>query len=383
LAAGQTDTITFAFSGAVTGFDLADVSATGGTLSNLQQVTGDPTHYTATFTPTANFQGTGSVQVLASGSGAASWTDVAGNAGTASGVFSIAENTQTGTTIDSGASAEISGASAAAITFANNSGVSGTLMLDNSVSFTGQITGLAGDGTSAHSDAIDLKDINFATATESYASGTLTVSDGTHTANIHLNGTYVLANFTLSNDGSGGTLVIDPPVTSSTSGSMDVLSQVSASGQLTTANEGAIASSSDHGDSLNNDNGWAHNLAFQNNNVDQFDFKPLLGVQSSNSPSLRPATLSEADTSGVTIVHDNFVFQPAPNLEGSPSAPSTYGHQSNTESGHALTPAAAWMADFLEVMNHHDPLSINESPAVVSNTEHQIVHLQNHFIHAA
>ena len=35
LAVGQTDTITFAFSEAVTGFDLSDVSVTGGTLSNL------------------------------------------------------------------------------------------------------------------------------------------------------------------------------------------------------------------------------------------------------------------------------------------------------------------------------------------------------------
>ena len=40
--AGQTDTITFAFSAAVTGFDLSDVSVTGGTLSNLQPVTAIP-----------------------------------------------------------------------------------------------------------------------------------------------------------------------------------------------------------------------------------------------------------------------------------------------------------------------------------------------------
>src|SRR5436190_2083365 len=76
LAAGQTDTITFAFSGAVTGFDLADVSVTGGTLSSLQQVTGDPTHYTATFTPTAGVTGqTAQIQVLAGG-----WSDAVGNA---------------------------------------------------------------------------------------------------------------------------------------------------------------------------------------------------------------------------------------------------------------------------------------------------------------
>ena len=37
------------------------------------------------------------------------------------------------------------------------------------------------------------------------------MSDGTDTAKVNLAGNYVLANFTLSTDGSGGTLVIDPP----------------------------------------------------------------------------------------------------------------------------------------------------------------------------
>ena len=40
------------------------------------------------------------------------------------------------------------------------------------------------------------------------------MSDGTDTANINFAGNYVLENFTLSNDGSGGTLIIDPPVIS-------------------------------------------------------------------------------------------------------------------------------------------------------------------------
>jgi hypothetical protein len=39
----------------------------------------------------------------------------------------------------------------------------------------------------------------------------LTVSDGTHTANINMVGTYSLANFHFANDGSNGTLVTDPP----------------------------------------------------------------------------------------------------------------------------------------------------------------------------
>jgi hypothetical protein len=223
LAAGQTDTITFAFSGAVSGFDLADVSVTGGALSNLQQVTGDPTHYTAIFTPAdgVNAQ-TAQIQVLAGG-----WTDVAGNAGTASNTLSITEAAML--TIDSGTTTEIAVASDATIDFVNGSGTTGNVVLDDSKDFTGQIIGFTGDGTVANSDSIDLRDINFATATETYTEnsagtgGTLTVTDGTNTANINFTGDYLLANFKLSADGSGGTLVFDPPVTDSQTTSLVTL----------------------------------------------------------------------------------------------------------------------------------------------------------------
>src|SRR4029077_1948201 len=43
------------------------------------------------------------------------------------------------------------------------------------------------------------------------AGGTLTVSDGTHTAKITLLGDYSLSTFTPSSDGHGGTSVVDPP----------------------------------------------------------------------------------------------------------------------------------------------------------------------------
>ena len=42
-------------------------------------------------------------------------------------------------------------------------------------------------------------------------SGTLTVTDGTHTANLTLLGQYATANFSLASDGHGGTMVTDPP----------------------------------------------------------------------------------------------------------------------------------------------------------------------------
>src|SRR5260370_30956691 len=52
LNAGQTDTITFTFSEAVTGFNNADVSVVGGTLSTIT-ATANPDVYTAAFTPSA------------------------------------------------------------------------------------------------------------------------------------------------------------------------------------------------------------------------------------------------------------------------------------------------------------------------------------------
>jgi len=136
------------------------------------------------------------------------------------------------TTIDSGASVEIATASAQSVDFANTSGTNGTLVLDNSAGFTGQVSGFAGDGTVANSDAIDLKDVNFATATETYTEnsagtgGTLTVSDGTHTANIDFAGNYGLANFRFSSDATGGTLIIDPPVVASQNGPGSVTHEV-------------------------------------------------------------------------------------------------------------------------------------------------------------
>ena len=129
LAAGETATITFAFSGAVSGFDLSDVSVTGGALSNLQPVAGDPTHYTAIFTPAAgvNTQ-TAQIQVLAGG-----WTDAAGNAGTASNTLSITEDTQAPTVVVSGSSATLAAGETATITFAFSEAVTGFDLSDVSV----------------------------------------------------------------------------------------------------------------------------------------------------------------------------------------------------------------------------------------------------------
>jgi len=131
-------------------------------------------------------------------------------------------------TIDSGRALDISGASTATVSFTNGNGSSGELVLTNSKGFTGVITGFAGDGTLANSDAIDLQDINFANlTTETYVQkaagtgGTLTLSDGTDTASINFSGNYAFENFKFLSDGNGGTLMIDPPIQTASNGGVD------------------------------------------------------------------------------------------------------------------------------------------------------------------
>jgi hypothetical protein len=98
-------------------------------------------------------------------------------------------------------------------TFAQNvtfTSTSGVLELSHSASYTGKVTGFSKIGGTA----LDLLDIASATASASYsgttASGVLTVTDGTHTARIHLIGDYTASTFTPSSDGHGGTRVVDP-----------------------------------------------------------------------------------------------------------------------------------------------------------------------------
>jgi hypothetical protein len=117
-------------------------------------------------------------------------------------------------TIDAGATLELTGAVSGSITFNSSTG---TLVLDQASKFVGTLIHLTGDGTAANSNQIDLKDIAYSTgASVSYSGntsgGVLTVVDAqNHSAHISLVGDYTHSMFNLSNDGNGGTLVIDPP----------------------------------------------------------------------------------------------------------------------------------------------------------------------------
>ena len=90
-------------------------------------------------------------------------------------------------TVADGAMVEIARASAQTVTFA---GATGTLILDDAQAFTGEISGLTG------SDALDLKNLSYganttATFLGNASGGTLTITNGTQTANIALQGDYL------------------------------------------------------------------------------------------------------------------------------------------------------------------------------------------------
>jgi hypothetical protein len=88
----------------------------------------------------------------------------------------------------------------------------GTLKLDSSEDFSGTIAGFT------QRDRLDLADIGFgpkSTVRFSEAandqSGTLSVSDDLHTANLNLLGQYAAAGFTSKSDGNGGMLIGSTP----------------------------------------------------------------------------------------------------------------------------------------------------------------------------
>jgi autotransporter passenger strand-loop-strand repeat protein len=158
--------------------------------------------------------GTASNTIVASGGLA---TVAAGGTETAATISSGGyETVNSGGTISgaviSGGTLEIaSGGSAngGTVTFASG----GTLKLDSSVNFGGTISGFG------LPDHLDLSDIAFGANTtlgfseaSNNLSGTLTVSDGIHTAQLTLLGQYVAAQFTSASDGFGGTSIGDPPL---------------------------------------------------------------------------------------------------------------------------------------------------------------------------
>ena len=95
-------------------------------------------------------------------------------------------------------------------------GATGVFKLLDWTTYTASVKGLSTAGT----NAIDLAGMTFsslkskATFSGTATSGVLTITNGTVTATINLTGDYLGSTFMVSNDGHGGTKVVDPPAPS-------------------------------------------------------------------------------------------------------------------------------------------------------------------------
>ena len=166
--------------------------------SGLISVSGASASAISTLDVTGATENNGSILSVAYGN------VIIGGAVTGSGSFTIGNKS----------TLELGGADAEAVNFLR--GAAGTLVLDQSTNFTGHVRGLT------PTDTLDLKDIifNSSRTTVGYSGnstgGTLTVSDGAHTASIALLGQYMAASFVSSADGFGGTVIHELPPASLT-----------------------------------------------------------------------------------------------------------------------------------------------------------------------
>ena len=125
--------------------------------------------------------------------------------------------------VQSGGSADDTTIGAGALTFVHAGGTiddvvfggpDAALVLAQASSFTGTISGWQDYDSIALADILfndGVTSLSYA-ANDDNSGGTLTVSDGTQTATLSLLGQYSAADFALSSDGHGGTLISDPGV---------------------------------------------------------------------------------------------------------------------------------------------------------------------------
>jgi hypothetical protein len=243
--------------------------------------------------------------------------------------------------ITAGATLTVSGASSEVYDF---TGATGTLVLDQPGSFTGQIEGFTGTAANAaHSDVIDLAGINYDSGhfSESYnaSTGVLAVSDGTDSANLtfdNFSGTLQFAS-----DGNGGTDIFDPPSTGS---------------------NGATAPA-------------GHGISFEH---DQFNLSENNWTgQNSQNPSTPSGGHQSGSVSIGGISNEHFVFQPAQFTETSltTNQPSTPTPQSEHAGDHANTQLAALVheAVFQPAFD-----AVHDDAAAATAQFHQIVASAGH-----
>jgi len=111
-----------------------------------------------------------------------------------------------------GGSLEFGAADSESVTFATSS--TGALKVDHSLTapFIGTIAGLTQHNMVDLADLTWVKGQMHATFSGNSAGGVLTVTDGSHSVGLKLSGNYTSSTWALSNDGSGGTEIVDPLV---------------------------------------------------------------------------------------------------------------------------------------------------------------------------
>ena len=134
--------------------------------------------------------------------------------------------------VDGGATLQLATASSAAVYFPTAGGTYGTLVIDHATDYTGLIYNFSGT-TASSSDVIDLKDIDFGSGNITFSYYDNSGSDTGGTLDIFATtgglttivdtirfatGNFTTANFKLSSDGHGGTLIADPPTSATTLG---------------------------------------------------------------------------------------------------------------------------------------------------------------------
>lgn len=162
LISGQTAAITFTLSESTTNFTSADVTATNGTISGFS---GSGTVYTATFTPQAEFSGTGTISVAAG-----SFTDSIGNGNTAGSLSIPIETGSVSMSISTNASQPIT--TSVTINFVSNKFTSNFTSGDISV-FPGSFSNFSGSGV--------VYSITYNPPSNSSGSATISVPAGAYT----------------------------------------------------------------------------------------------------------------------------------------------------------------------------------------------------------
>ncbi|WP_236181423.1 beta strand repeat-containing protein, partial [Pseudomonas sputi] len=189
LGIGQSTTVTFTFSEAVSNFDLSDLSVTNGDLSNLSSSDGGKT-WTATFTPTANVTDPSNFIALDT----SNVTDLAGNVGSTVAVsnnYALDSERPTATVVIANPNLGVGQTSQVTITF--NEAVSGFDLADLSVA-NGTLSNLSSSDGGKTWTATLTPNANVNSANNAISLNTAGVSDlsGNSGSGVSSSGNYVI-----------------------------------------------------------------------------------------------------------------------------------------------------------------------------------------------